>query len=82
MKDRLINLAKKYDTPLYVYDGDKIIEKYKTFKKSFKVKNLKIHFAVKALRFFMNYFSIEISLKMESAFYSETKHTMSNFLRI
>ena len=49
MKDKLINLAKKYDTPLYVYDGDKIIEKYTTFKKSFKVKNLKIHFAVKAL---------------------------------
>ena len=49
MKAKLINLAKKYDTPLYVYDGDKIIEKYKTFKKSFKVKNLKIHFAVKAL---------------------------------
>ena len=49
MKDKLINLAKKYDTPLYVYDGDKIIEKYTTFKKSFKVNNLKIHFAVKAL---------------------------------
>jgi diaminopimelate decarboxylase len=49
MKAKLINLVKKYDTPLYVYDGDKIIEKYKTFKKSFKVKNLKIHFAVKAL---------------------------------
>ena len=49
MKAYLINLAKKYDTPLYVYDGDKIIEKYKTFKKSFKVKNLEIHFAVKAL---------------------------------
>ena len=32
MKDKLINLAKKYDTPLYVYDGDKIIEKYTTFK--------------------------------------------------
>lgn len=49
MKDRLINLAEKYSTPLYVYDGDKIIAKYNSFKNAFKVKNLKIHYAAKAL---------------------------------
>lgn len=49
MREKLINLAKKYNTPLYVYDGDMIIKKYKTFKNAFKVKDLKIHFAAKAL---------------------------------
>lgn len=47
--DQLLELSKKYGTPLYVYDGEKIIEKYNTFKNAFKVKNLKIHYAAKAL---------------------------------
>jgi diaminopimelate decarboxylase len=49
MNDRLISLAKKYGTPLYVYNGDVIIERYNIFKNAFKVKDLKIHYAAKAL---------------------------------
>jgi diaminopimelate decarboxylase len=47
--NRLIDLAKKYQTPLYVYDANKIIDKYNLFKNSFNVDDLKIHYAVKAL---------------------------------
>ncbi len=47
--NQLIDLAGKYGTPLYVYDGDLIIEKFKAFKKAFKVNDLKIHYASKAL---------------------------------
>lgn len=49
MKNNLIELAKKFKTPLYVYDGDKISEKYNSFRNAFKVENLKIHYAAKAL---------------------------------
>mgnify|MGYP000044155774 FL=1 len=49
MKNNLLALTEKYSTPLYVYDGDLIIERYQAFKKAFKVKDLKIHFAAKAL---------------------------------
>ncbi len=44
-----LDLAKKYGTPLYVYDGDVIARKFNQFKAAFKVKSLKIHFAAKAL---------------------------------
>jgi diaminopimelate decarboxylase len=46
---QLIDLAQKYKTPLYVYDGDLIVKKYNSFKNAFKVNNLKIHYAAKAL---------------------------------
>lgn len=49
MSNQLVKLSQKYGTPLYVYNGDKIIEKYNAFKNAFKVNNLKIHFAAKAL---------------------------------
>ena len=49
MEAKLEALAKKYGTPLYVYDGDMIIKKYNEFKNAFKVKDLKIHYAAKAL---------------------------------
>jgi len=49
MKDNLTRLAQEYGTPLYVYDGDVIIQKYQGFKNAFNVKDLKIHFAAKAL---------------------------------
>lgn len=49
MEAQLETLARKYGTPLYVYDGDMIIEKYNEFKNAFKVKDLKIHYAVKSL---------------------------------
>jgi len=48
-ENQLLKLVKKHDAPLYVYDGDAIIKKYKAFEKAFKVKNIKIHFAAKAL---------------------------------
>jgi diaminopimelate decarboxylase len=49
MNDKLISLAKKHGTPLYVYNGDVIIERYNIFKNAFSVKDLKIHYAAKAL---------------------------------
>ena len=49
MNNLYTTLAEKYDTPLYIYDGDTIIKKYNLFKNSFEVNNLKIHFAAKAL---------------------------------
>lgn len=50
MKNKLlIKLAKKYSTPLYLYNGDMIINKYNAFKNAFKVKHFKVHFAAKAL---------------------------------
>lgn len=45
----LLELANKYGTPLYVYDGDYIKSKYFQFSEAFKVKDLKIHYAAKAL---------------------------------
>ena len=49
-RELLLSLAKKYDTPLYVYDAGKITSQYKRITQAFsKVKNLKINYAVKAL---------------------------------
>jgi len=46
----LLSLVKKYESPLYVYDADKIEEQYQRMKNAFSsVKNLKINYAVKAL---------------------------------
>jgi diaminopimelate decarboxylase len=46
----LISLTKKYDSPLYVYDAEKIISQYNKLNDAFSaVKNLKINYAVKAL---------------------------------
>lgn len=46
----LLALAKKYDTPLYVYNADKIEAQYNRMTNAFKkVKNLRINYAVKAL---------------------------------
>ena len=42
------SLAKKYNTPLYVYETDKIRERFSDFKDNIKYKKLRIHFAVKA----------------------------------
>ncbi len=51
MDTNLLNsLAKKYGTPLYVYDASKIASQYNRITEAFKtVKNLKINYAVKAL---------------------------------
>lgn len=46
----LISLAKKYESPLYVYDADKIITQYHRLASAFStVKKLKINYAMKAL---------------------------------
>ncbi|GFD93077.1 diaminopimelate decarboxylase [Alteromonas sp. KUL156] len=46
----LLKLADKYQSPLYVYDTEKIISQYKKITSAFsKVKNVKINYAVKAL---------------------------------
>ena len=41
-------LAKKYGTPLYVYEAEKIRERFNDFKNNISYKKLKIHYAVKA----------------------------------
>ncbi|UCE94108.1 MAG: diaminopimelate decarboxylase [Flavobacteriaceae bacterium] len=46
----LISLTKKYESPLYVYDAEKIISQYNRLSNAFSsVKNLKINYATKAL---------------------------------
>ncbi len=49
-RELLLSLVKKYESPLYVYDADKIESQYKRMTNAFSsVKNLKINYAVKAL---------------------------------
>jgi diaminopimelate decarboxylase len=45
----VLEICEKFDTPLYVYDADKIIEKIGVLKQSFPNVNLKIKYACKAL---------------------------------
>ncbi|HPD34145.1 MAG TPA: diaminopimelate decarboxylase [Candidatus Kapabacteria bacterium] len=45
----ILDICKKYDTPLYLYDANKIISQYSKLVSSFDVKNLKILYAAKAL---------------------------------
>lgn len=46
----LLQIAKDFDSPVYVYDSEKIATQYKRLTSAFsKVKNLKIKYAVKAL---------------------------------
>ncbi len=47
--EQFLQYADVYGTPLYVYDGHKIIEQYNRFQNAFSVEDLKIHFAVKSL---------------------------------
>lgn len=49
LKDELlINLAEAYDTPLYVYDGDLIVQRYKELFDFIKWPKLRIYYAMKA----------------------------------
>jgi len=49
-REYLLSLVEKYDSPLYVYDVEKIEEQYKRITSAFSsVKHLKINYAVKAL---------------------------------
>ncbi len=46
----LLQIAKDYGSPVYVYDAEKIVSQYKRLTSAFnKVKKLKINYAVKAL---------------------------------
>lgn len=45
----LTDLAQKYGTPLYLYDGDKIVHQVNTLKEAFSGVKLKIKYATKAL---------------------------------
>ncbi|UCD20589.1 MAG: diaminopimelate decarboxylase [archaeon] len=47
-KEILIESAKKYGTPLYVYDGDLIVKRYKELHEFIKWPKLKIYYAMKA----------------------------------
>ena len=47
-KEKLIELGEKYETPLYVYDGDLIVKKYKEIYDFIKYDRLKIYYAMKA----------------------------------
>ena len=50
MSDTLLNIAKEFGSPIYVYDSGKIINQYNRLKNAFKdVKNLRLNYAVKAL---------------------------------
>jgi len=47
---QLLQIAKDFDSPVYVYDAEKISSQYNRLTSAFsKVKNLKINYAVKAL---------------------------------
>ncbi|WP_038025444.1 diaminopimelate decarboxylase [Tenacibaculum maritimum] len=49
-RQTLLHLARTYESPLYVYNIDKIISQYKRITRAFnKVKNVKINYAAKAL---------------------------------
>jgi len=45
----LTSLAEKYGTPLYIYDSQRIKNQYEKLLNSFSVKNIRIHYACKAL---------------------------------
>lgn len=46
--ETLLNLAKEYGTPLYVYDGNLVLERYRDLFKFIPYDQLKIHYALKA----------------------------------
>lgn len=43
------DLARTFGTPLYVYDGNKIIQQFKTLRNAFSASDIKIKYAAKAL---------------------------------
>ncbi len=45
----LLSVAEEFGSPVYVYDAEKIISQYKRLTRAFKVNELRIHYAVKAL---------------------------------
>jgi diaminopimelate decarboxylase len=47
--EQLLQIAKQYGTPTYVYDADTIIQQYRRLKNAFNGKDVKLHYALKAL---------------------------------
>lgn len=45
----LLSVAEEFGSPVYVYDAEKIISQYDRLTSAFKVNELRIHYAVKAL---------------------------------
>ena len=45
----LTDIAEEFGTPLYVYDGDRIVEQYRKLKNAFSGFNVKLKYAAKAL---------------------------------
>ncbi len=45
----LLQIAERYDCPLYIYDSEKIKEQYERLIKAFSYKSIKINYACKAL---------------------------------
>ncbi len=45
----LLSITKEFGSPVYVYDAEKITAQYQRLTNAFDVKNLRIHYAVKAL---------------------------------
>jgi diaminopimelate decarboxylase len=44
----LLECAEQFGTPLYVYDGNKILEQYKRLTSAFKGVKFRVHYACKA----------------------------------
>lgn len=48
-QQQLLSITKEFGTPVYVYDADKIITQYNKLKKAFNGKDVRLHYALKAL---------------------------------
>ncbi len=49
MNSIFTDIAREYGSPVFIYDGNRIVENYNRFKDAFHVPDLKIHYACKAL---------------------------------
>ena len=49
MSNELLSIATQFQTPVYVYDANKIKEQYAKLKSAFNGKDVKLHYALKAL---------------------------------
>lgn len=48
-REDLLNIAEEFGTPVYVYDAEKIIQQFHQLKNAFNGKDVKLHYAMKAL---------------------------------
>lgn len=49
MEAQLLEIARTFGTPVYVYDADKIVSQYHRLNNAFKGRKVKLHYAMKAL---------------------------------